>query len=483
MTEKFVIIGGGISGLSLCWYLKKKFSTSASIKIVEKNGVAGGWIESRHQGGYLFEKGPRSCRTAGSGLNTLQFIEELGLKAEVIGASSDAKKRYIYFNEKLEELPNSIYSFVKSPLTKGLIYAIWKDFWNTKKTLSVDETIADFGARRLNSKITERLIDPVISGIYAGDIHHLSLRSCFPDLYNWDQKNRSILTSLLASTLKSFTKAKECKLLGQSDFIQKWSKEPIFSFRHGMGTLIDQLVEHLKPELHDACVVKSLKLSSDSVHVTLSDGQLWQADKVFLATPFDVTLPLLQNAGVNIRKSPSLETSSVAVVNMGWKKQVLESRGFGYLIPHTERQKNDSGVLGVVFDSLTFPSQNLNRQETRLTVMLGGTCHPQIAEMPFDKIEEMALQALKKHLNINTLPDEIHVSVAKRAIPQYLQGHSQMVQDLENELSQKTGHRLCLLGSSWYGVSVNDCILKSKLIAEATASNGQNTASPNTASP
>jgi oxygen-dependent protoporphyrinogen oxidase len=223
--EHFVILGGGISGLALAWYLKKKYQETIHLTIIEKSSRAGGWIRSIQQQGFLFEEGPRSCRTKGAGIATLELIEELGLENEVIAASPHAKKRYLYTGKQLRCLPQGIISSLFSPLTRGILPALWKE-WRKAPEKCEDESIYDFFARRFSPEIAEQFIDPMVAGIYAGDIRQLSLRSCFPQLHRWEQEYGSLTKGMFFDRSRS----KEI----HSPFVQAMKSAPIFSFKNGM---------------------------------------------------------------------------------------------------------------------------------------------------------------------------------------------------------------------------------------------------------
>ena len=136
---------------------------------------------------FLFEQGPRSCRPKGNGVETLKLIEDLGLQDQVIPGDPSSSMRYLYTGGKLEALPNGLFSFFMSPLTNGVFKAIWRDL--TTAPDPNDETIYSFISRRFSPGIAERLIDPMATGIYAGDIRKLSITSCFPLLKQWEKEN------------------------------------------------------------------------------------------------------------------------------------------------------------------------------------------------------------------------------------------------------------------------------------------------------
>src|SRR3990167_3922455 len=117
MSKQIIVIGGGISGLSLLHYLKQKYASSPDTKILllEKNGCLGGTIRSLTKDGCLFETGPNGFLD--SKPRTLDFIHEVGLENDLVRASAEANIRYIALNNALYALPlNPRDFFLFSPL-------------------------------------------------------------------------------------------------------------------------------------------------------------------------------------------------------------------------------------------------------------------------------------------------------------------------------------------------------------------------------
>lgn len=448
MTFHNIIIGAGISGLALGWFLKQRFGDDQTLTILEASNRAGGWIRSHRDQGFLFEQGPRSCRSRGTGLDTLQLIEDLDLCEEVISASPAAKKRFIYWDGKLQAVPNSFFSFLFSPLMKGVLPALWKE-WRIPPSRLEDESITDFITRRFNKRIASTLMDPLVSGIYAGDFSKLSFRSCFPEMHRMEQEQGSLLKGML------WKKRIEEQV---SPFVQAMRSTSIFSFADGMETLTTALHRKLEDTVRLSSSVQSLNTAHDAVEVTLHNGQVLKGDRIFLAIPSYAASQLLKTVDVDISEEMNkISYASVAVVNMGWNQQVLKQGGFGYLVPSSQKQD----VLGVVFDSSALAQQNGQENETRLTAMLGGMHRPEIAMSSDEEIKEKTYEALRRHLGITAQPDVVRVSIARQAIPQYEVGHEARLHQIERKLDQ----RISLLGSAWRGVSVNDCIAEAKKIA------------------
>ena len=201
-----------------------------------------------------------------------------------------------------------------------------------------DESIQDFFSRRLGVSWTESLIDPFVSGIYAGDCSRLSLKSCFPLFDQWEQQQGSLL--LGAWRHRSL-------VMDHSAFVQKMHRFPMFSFQEGMETLPKALARELNECLSLGQVITCLKPHEKGIEIQLDSGQSVIADHVVSTLPTFVLVPLLTAEPLLALKLKKLSYATVAVINVGFHQDVLPFKGFGYLIPsHLGLQ-----VLGCVWDS------------------------------------------------------------------------------------------------------------------------------------
>lgn len=410
---RVLILGGGISGLSLAWYLSK--NEANEIVLLEKSDRLGGYLETDVSSGYLFEKGPRTFKTSRCP-DLLELVAELGLGEELIFSHKEAKSRYLWNKGRLVKAP----SFA---LLKEVFVPLLKE-WRVKPHLE-DESIWDFACRRFNPRVAELLFDPLVLGIHAGDLRNLSMQSCFPGMKKWEAEYGSLTKALWANRGKK-------KIAG------------LFSFKQGVATLVQALEARIRGQIVCNQEILAVNFSEECAEVKTQDS-IWKADQVFSALPMDVCgkffIPLQEK---------NLKSQDVTVLNLGYPSGVLSKKGFGYLVPTCEKED----VLGVVFDSAVFPQQNRRAEETRLTVMLRG-----------EASLNTALDAIERHLGIKTAPEAALISYKANAIPQYHLGHAEKIDLLERRLLEHFP-RFKLLGNYLRGASVNDCIAFAKSCAE-----------------
>ncbi len=225
MSYHIAILGAGISGLATAWFLRHQFGPDIHLTLIEKNQQVGGWIQTCQIDNFLFEQGPRSCRTKGAGRETLALIESLSLQNQILTPHTDAQVRYIYQGKRLQRLPSRLWEIPFNPLTYNWLSAFWQD-WRMSKSQQEDESIQSFFSRRLGKSWSENLIEPIVLGIYAGDYRKLSIRSCFPLFDQWEREHGSLLRGAWYH---------QPQTLPQSPFIKKTCSSPLFSFREGMG--------------------------------------------------------------------------------------------------------------------------------------------------------------------------------------------------------------------------------------------------------
>jgi protoporphyrinogen/coproporphyrinogen III oxidase len=442
--KRILILGAGISGLSTAWYLSKT-GLPLEITILEKSSRAGGWMHTDHTTGFHFEKGPRTFKVE-KAPSTMRLISELGFQDEVIW--SEAKPhRYLWHEGELHRFPSNPISFLLSPITKGFVRALITEW---KKPIKMgDETVWEFVLRRFNYDVARLFFDPMVVGIFGGDIRKISIRACFPNLKQWEEKYGSVTKGFLA-------RIKEKK--GQSPYSQEIEKIPLsamFSFRCGVEQLPQAIVNQIPAKICYNREAKQISFEKNQVIVKAEEEQ-FSANFLFCALPATETGHLFADHVPEFSKELlKIHSEGIAVVNFGYDDQVLPVQGFGYLTPTYAHED----ILGVVFDSSVFTEHNRKPQETRLTIKLQetGLCE--------EKNIEIALKGIRRHLGISQMPKAISYKSTPRAIPQYGVGHLEKMVELRNQFCKKIPH--CqLVGNYLEGVSVDQCISLAKKAVE-----------------
>lgn len=448
------ILGAGISGLATAWFLKQFAGPSLRLAVIEKSGRAGGWIQTLHSDGFLFEQGPRSFRTAGAGEETLALVESLGLQDQIIAPHPDAKNRYVYQGRHLQRLPKSLWEIPFHPLTRNFLKVLWRD-WRMPKRQEEDESIFSFFSRRWGEAWTENLVDPFVSGIYAGDCKRLSLKSCFPLFDQLEQRGPLILGALFHRSVKS----------EQSAFVQNMRAFPMLSFQKGMETLPLTLARELNNDLYLEKTIKTLHVEKNPIQIEFDQGNCLIAKHVISTLP-TFSLASLLPLHASLRKTlENLHYASLAVINVGFSQNVLPFKGFGYLVP----SKWGLPLLGCVWDSSAFPQQN-ERNQTRLTLMMGGSRYPEVEHWSENELVEYTQMVLREHLNISFSPKTLQIKRVQKAIPQFEVGYSLWKQEGEAILRSQFPS-LILSGSGWTGVSINDCIAHARRLSRHVIDN------------
>ncbi|KAJ3197044.1 oxygen-dependent protoporphyrinogen oxidase [Irineochytrium annulatum] len=470
MTGPVIILGGGISGLSAAWFLAKSAPKTLPITVVESTSRFGGWIQTKLEGGTVFELGPRTLRPVGdAGTITLDMIYRLGLSDQILTvarSSPAAKNRFILHGGRLNMIPSSLMSAIadRPPVLKGAMTAIIREPFKPKGS-GADESIHDFVTRRFSESVATNLISAMVHGIYAGDARKLSVRSTFPMLWQAERDYGSVVKGLLRanSSAPPDTLASAESLA----FINEMKQCSVYSFKLGLQSLSDAIVRdlsnHSNVELKLDTAPTALHFTNFGVKVE-TKSQTFEGSHVVSAATAKSVSPLLPKPLQGLLNSISYV--DVAVVNLAFPKQELGVNGFGFLVPRNE----PADVLGVVLDSCTLPEQD-EADVTRVTAMLGG-------HMFFEKfgdpgtvsharLEALAIETARKHLGLTGDPVKARVTIQRNCIPQYLVGHRANLRKVHDEISGSCFGRLSLIGSSFMGVSVNDCVKSGKTVADA----------------
>ncbi|NXH12730.1 PPOX oxidase, partial [Bucco capensis] len=465
MPPTVAVVGGGISGLSACYHLARGPS-SPKVVLLEASGRFGGWLQStRTAEGTVFEHGPRGIRPGGVvGTGTLHMVSELGLESDVLPVPRDhpaSRNRFLYTGGALHKLPSGLGGLLRPvpPFSRALLWSGVQDLLAPAGT-EPDESVHAFVHRRFGQEVADIAIDSLCRGVFAGDCRALSIRSCFPTLFEAEQRRRSVLLGLALGSGKEHRAESR---LSRRARAERWSQ---WSLRGGMETLAEALVAFLRPrgvELHCHAPLQHLHRHPNGLwQLELADGTM-TADHVISALPAAALAEVLPaEAEPLAQELRHIQAVSVAVVNLQYEGVTLPVTGFGHLVPSSE----DPSLLGIVYDSVAFPQHSgTNTASVRLTVMLGGAWFQQSFGDPSAVAPALLLQqaqaAVREQLSLEPDPTCSIVRVHQACIPQYTLGHWQRTERIRRFLVEQQ-LPLSLIGASYSGVSVNDCIASAK---------------------
>ena len=447
---RLVIVGAGISGLSVAWALRQRLP-DAEIVVVERAARTGGNIRSERIDGYLCEWGPQAFLD--NSPPTLALVRDAGLETRLQPCDDTAGNRYIFRNERLHEVPSSPSSFAKSRLLsiRGKARLACEPF--VRRRPAEEESIHEFAARRIGGEAAEVLVDSMVSGIFGGNARTLSLQACFPRIWQLEQKHGSLIRAQIAA------RARRTQPIGTP-------AGRLTSFTGGMADLTTALTNALG---------QTVRLSTAAVHLheepaphgysVITSSGLIQADAVVLAGPASESARVLR--GIDTELSDLLggiQTAPMAVVCLGYDASALETecglKGFGFLVPRSEAVR----ILGTLWESQTFPNR-APQGKALLRVMVGGACDAGIVALDDDRLLAIVQKDLRTTMGIKADPEFVRIFRHGRGIPQYVKGHVARLQQIDRRLSRYPG--LYLAGNSYRGVSMNACIAEAGVIADA----------------
>ena len=264
-----VVLGGGISGLSLAYFLRRalppSLASATRIHVLDAESVAGGWVRTAKRHQFLFEEGPRGFRPSRNGAEMLRLVEELCLEDEMQAVDPAAQARYILRNGTIEKLPSSMREALRWPLSLAVARAAFCEVF-VKPETRLDESVYLFIARRFSPLVAERLVDPVASGIFGGDIKKLSMRSCFPMIMDLERDYGSVVKGMLLGGMKGGDTLLDGTM--KSDFVRQHEKALSVSFTNGMSTLIEALADAIRAD-----PMAELQLNTKVTRVVVDHGQ------------------------------------------------------------------------------------------------------------------------------------------------------------------------------------------------------------------
>lgn len=456
-----VVIGGGIAGLSAAYYASKIADTQ--VTLLESSNRWGGKITtdrvSFDDGQFIIEGGPDTFLA--TKLWGVALCKELGLDKRLHGTNPHKKNTYVLNRNRLLPLPDglammiptNIEAILRSRLVSWLSKArMGLDFVLPPKAVNGDESLGTFVSRRLGREAYENLIEPLMSGIYAGDGDQLSLASTFPYLRDLELKYGSLARGALKMRAQSNGKSVQ------------GSRSAFLTPTTGLMELVELLIEHLNSNgatLRLNSPVSFIKyLTPDTWNVELIRGEALRANSVILATPAFVSGNLLESVDAELASDlQSIPYASTATVSLAYRLSEIprDLDGYGYVIP----RRAGRHALACTWTSTKFPHRAPEGYGL-IRVFVGRAGQ----DIPWNENDLLALarEELKLTLGITADPLLQRVFMWDRAMPQYNLGHPEILKRIDTALEKYPG--LALAGNGYRGIGIPDCIHSGELAVQ-----------------
>ncbi len=279
---KAVVLGGGLSGLAAAHRLESLLP-EVEITLIERSERVGGALLTEQAGGFVIEGGPDSFlsrKERGVGL-----CEELGIAGELVGRKPENARSYVRRGSQLHPLPEGLTGMIPTDLDSLVASTLLSREGRERVAAEVDlppeppggdESIASFVIRRLGREAYERLVEPLMTGIYGGDGAQLSLQATFPNLRALELEHGSVIRGLGAQPTAS-----------------AGSHSPFVSLESGLQTLALRLAERLqRTHIRTSCAALGVRRGDRGYEVALDGEEQLAADGVVVAVPAFVAAQL-----------------------------------------------------------------------------------------------------------------------------------------------------------------------------------------------
>lgn len=447
-----LIAGGGISGLATLHFVANA-QPHRSVRLVELEPRLGGTIGTDHVDGFSFDWGPNGFLDREP--LTLQLCRELGLESTLEPANANVSNRFILRKGLLRSVPMKPGAFLSSDILSwpGKLRVMMEPF-AAGLPAGVDESIYDFGKRRIGREAADYLIQPMVSGVYGGVAQKLSLQSCFPVMREMETQYGSLFKAMIA-------KARQARKAGKKAGGPAGPGGWLTSFQGGLYPIIEAFQTKYADHIQTGVGVSDLTRDGQSWQVTLTNGETIEAAAVVLALPSyaaatvtaKISAPLADALG-------EIPYAPIAVVCTGYRTGSCRASldGFGFLVPKKENRR----ILGSIWTSSIF-SKRAPDGMVQFRTMIGGDGDHESAALSDTDLLAAVQADLEAIVGLTAQPTITRIYRWKHGIPQFRIGHSQIMARIEAEL--KRLGTLHVAGNAYYGIGLNDCVKQAFRVA------------------
>jgi len=475
---RVAVVGGGMAGLGAAWALEGARRGGAALEwdLYEREPRLGGKVLTVRHDGFVVEGGPDSALAEKPW--PIRLAHELGIGDRLLDANEDVRRSFVLWRGRLHELPEGLVLTVPTRLLpfalsrllswrgkarvgldlvlpRGAVARAFRD-GRAAADPGLDESLAAFVRRRLGDEVLERIAEPIVAGVHAGDPERMSLRATFPLFLELEARHRSAVLGMVARRRARQRAAPRPAATGGQP------RSYFYSFAGGLQDLVEALVAALPAaRLHAGLGVARLAPGGEAgappggrYALTLDDGRLTVVDAVVVATPAFAAAGLLRPlvpAAASLLDRIGYVTT--ATVSLAWRAADVphDLRGFGYVVPRVERRP----VMATTWSSSKFAGR-APAGHVLLRSFLGRAGAEGPAELDDEEMVGVVRRELRETMGVAAPPLFAHVFRWPRGMPQYEVGHLGLVARVEAEVARLPG--LALAGGAYHGIGIGDCL-------------------------
>ncbi|MEV7006284.1 protoporphyrinogen oxidase [Streptosporangium sp. NPDC051022] len=449
-----VVVGGGIAGLAAAWYLRQG---DEEIRVTVLDGARriGGKLHASEVAGIPVDAGAEAMLARRPEGKELARMVGLGDELSDPGTTQAA----VLSRGALRPMPRGQVLGVPSDLgalarsgilSPGGLVRVPLDQILPATLVTTDVSVAAYIRARMGEEVVERLVEPMLGGVYAGRADRLSLEATMPRIAAAARSERSLLT---AARQIAAEPAKEAG--------------PVFTtLRRGMGSLPEAVAAASGAEIRTGVTVRELARTETGwrlVTGSVPDPEIVEADAVILAVPAPAASRLLAGEVPGAASELArIEYASMAIVTLAYPRRAFPEppTGSGYLVPPVEGRP----VKAATFSSVKWP--HLAEADPDLIVLrcsIGRLGEEALLQRADAELVELAAAEMAEVMGVRGAPVDSRVTRWGGSLPQYDVGHLDRVARVRSAVAGQPGLAVC--GAAYDGVGIPACVSTARTAA------------------
>ncbi len=474
-NRTIAVIGGGISGLAAAHRLLE-LQPQAKVVLLEASDRLGGILGSERRDGFLIERGADNFITTPP--FAVDFCKRIGFDRALIPTNESHRRAFVVSKGGLQPIPagfavmapSRIWPIISTPILSwsGKLRMAAERFVPSREADGT-ESLAAFVRRRLGREVYDRLVQPLVAGIYTGDSEQLSVGATVPRFLEMEKEHGSLIRAMMKQRKQQRTAVKKSSGARYSQFVAP---------REGMGAFVQAIVDRLgKATLSLESPVEQVAQTSQggwritvaAIDTERAQPQTLEVDGLILATPARRNPALLQDVDPTLAEEFSkIPYGSCALVSFGFLREQIGHPldGFGFVVPSVEKRQ----ILSCSFSSIKYANRAPDGH-VMLRVFVGGAMQSELVDLDDEPLYKMVLRELSDLLSITGQPMLRHVTRQIQAMPQYYLGHEQLIERIEKRVDQLPN--FAVASNVLHGIGIPNCIQAGEKAAERLCANDE----------